>query len=84
MFGAALGSVGSGTEFDVRGYLDARADALERFKDYPPVIGSPETYEPEADDVFITALGSIASRRRCVELVKARGGTFGSIVIVRL
>ena len=80
MFGAALESVGFGTAFDVRGYLDARSDALADFKGYPPVIGSPETYEPEADDVFITALGSIASRRRCVELVKARGGTFVSIV----
>ena len=80
MFGAALESVGFGTAFDVRGYLDARSDALAGFKGYPPVIGSPETYEPEADDVFITALGSIASRRRCVELVKARGGTFVSLV----
>lgn len=80
MFGAALESVGSGTAFDVRGYLDARSDALAGFKGYPPVIGSPETYEPEADDVFITALGSIASRRRCVELVKARGGMFISLV----
>ena len=80
MFGAALESVGFGTAFDVRGYLDARSDALAGFKGYPPVIGSPETYEPEADDVFIAALGSIASRRRCVELVKARGGTFVSLV----
>ena len=80
MYGAALGAVGYGTAFDVRGFLDARSDALADFKGYPPVIGSPETYEPEADDVFIAALGSIASRRRCVELVKARGGTFVSLV----
>ena len=80
MYGEALGAGGYGTAFDVRGFLDARSDALADFKGYPPVIGSPETYEPEADDVFITALGSIVSRRRCVELVKAHGGTFVSIV----
>ena len=28
MYGAALGSVGYGTEFDVKGYLDGNADAL--------------------------------------------------------
>ena len=80
MYGAALGAVGYGTTFDVRGFLDARSDALADFKGYPPVIGSPETYEPEADDVFITALGAIASRRRCVGLVEAHGGTFASVV----
>jgi len=80
MYGAALGAVGYGTEFDVRGYLDGRQDALDGFSGYPPVIGAPETYEPLADDVFITALGSIESRRRCVQLVKARGGKFISII----
>ena len=80
MYGAALGSVGYGTDFDVRGYLDARADALDGFAGYPPVIGDPSTYVPEADDVFITALGDVASRRRCVQQVAEHGGSFVSLV----
>ena len=80
MYGAALGSVGYGTEFDVKGYLDGNADALNGFAGYPSIIGSPETYVPESDDVFITALGSISSRRHCVKLIAERGGQFISIV----
>lgn len=80
MFGAAREAVGFGTAFDIRGFLDARADALNGFAGYPPVIGSPETYVPEPDDVFITALGDIASRRACAARIEARGGTFVSIV----
>lgn len=80
MYGAALGAVGYATAFDVKGYLDARADALEGFAGYPPVIGSPETYVPEPDDVFISALGGIDSRRRCVRLVSDRGGKFVSVI----
>jgi len=80
MYGAALGAVGYGTEFDIRGYLDGRSDALAGFAGYPPVLGAPETYEPQPDDVFITALGNIESRRRCVALIEARGGTFISII----
>ena len=80
MYGAALGAVGYATAFDVKGYLDARADALEGFAGYPPVIGSPETYVPEPDDVFISALGGIDSRRHCVRLVSDRGGKFVSVV----
>jgi len=80
MYGAALGAVGYGTAFDVRGYLDGRAEALDGFTGYPPILGTPEAYEPEPDDVFITALGSIESRRRCVTTVESRGGKFVSII----
>ena len=80
MFGAAREALGFGTAFDIKGYLDARADALADFAGYPPVVGSPETYVPEADDVFITALGSIASRRKCVEAIAARGGQFMAVI----
>jgi len=80
MYGAALGAVGYGTDFDVRGYLDARADALDGFAGYPPVLGSPESYVPQASDVFVTALGSIESRRKCVALVEAHGGRFVSVI----
>jgi len=80
MYGAALGAVGYGTEFDVHGYLDGRSNAMDGFKGYPAVIGSPETYAPQPDDVFISALGSIESRRRCVAMIESRGGTFVSVI----
>jgi len=80
MYGAALEAVGFGTEFDVKGFLDERADALEGFRGYPPVIGAPSSYAVEQDDVFVTALGSIASRRRCVGMLESRGAKFIAVV----
>lgn len=80
MFGAAREAVGYGTEFDIKGYLDARADALAGFAGYPPVIGTVEGYGICPDDVFITALGDIAARRRCAEAVERRGGKFVAVV----
>ncbi len=77
---AARNSVGFGTDFEIKGFLDARPDALDGFAGYPPIVGSPDTYEPQADDVFITALGDIAARRRCAAAIEARGGTFIPIV----
>jgi len=79
-FGLATGSVGFGETFDIKGFLDARLDALDGFAGYPPVIGAPEAYEPQPDDVFITALGGIPSRRACAQLIEGRGGTFISLV----
>ncbi len=80
MFAAAREAVGFGTDFDVRGFLDARADALSSFSGYPPVVGDPETYVPQPDDVFITALGDTAARRKCVASMESRGGGFISVV----
>lgn len=80
MFGAAREAVGYGTEFDIKGFLDARADALAGFQGYPPVVATPDGYEIGPDDVFITALGDIAARRRCAKLIERRGGKFIAVV----
>ena len=80
MYGAALESAGYGVDFDVKGFLDAKGDALASFTGYPPVVGSPEGYEIAEGDVFVTALGSVESRRRCAEMLEARGAQFIAIV----
>lgn len=80
LYGAAREAVGFGTEFDIKGYLDDRPDALAGFAGYPPVLSSLAAYRPEPDDVFITALGDIATRRLCVSLIREKGGRFISIV----
>ena len=80
MFGTAREAVGFGTEFDIKGFLDAKSTALDGFAGYPPIVGSPDSYVPAADDVFITALGSIASRRRCVAALEKKGAKFISII----
>jgi sugar O-acyltransferase (sialic acid O-acetyltransferase NeuD family) len=80
MYGAALNAVGCGELFVVKGFLDARADALAGFAGYPPVIGSPDGYVPAEGDVFVTALGSIEARRRCAAALEARGAEFVPII----
>lgn len=80
LYGIACEAVGFGSDFDVKGFLDARADALAGFGGYPPVVGSPADYAPAPDDVFITALGDVAARRRCVDALAARGATFIPLV----
>ena len=80
MFGTAREAVGFGTEFDIKGFLDAKPTALDGFVGYPPIVGSPDSYVPAEDDVFITALGSIASRRRCVSSLEKKGAKFISII----
>lgn len=80
LFSAAREAVGFGEQFRVKGFLDANPAALDRFSGYPSIIGSPEDYSPQPDDAFITALGNIASRRHCAELLESRGGEFISVI----
>lgn len=80
MYAAAQEAVGYGSKFTVKGFLDGRADALDGFAGYPPVIGRPEDYPIGDDEVFVTALGSVAARRRCAAMIESRGGRFISVV----
>ncbi len=80
MFAAAREAVGFGERFRVKGFLDGNARALDGFVGYPPVVGDPETYRAREDDVFVTALGDVGARRRCAEMVEARGGRFIPVI----
>ena len=80
MFGAAREAVGFGERFRIKGFLDGNPAALAGFSGYPAIIGTPETYSIEPDDVFVTALGNIDSRRRCAAMIEARGGVFIPII----
>lgn len=76
----ATESYGYETEFRLKGFLDDKTDALDGCPGYPPIIAPVESYEPEADDVFISALGSPVWRRKYVAIVEERGGVFRTLV----
>lgn len=66
--------------FEVKGFLDEKADALDGFYGYPPILGSAEEYKPATDDVFVIALGEPDYKRKYAELIAAKGGKFASVV----
>ena len=67
-------------EFDIKGFLDDKTDALEGYNNYPPIVGTVESYEIQPDDVFICALGDVHYKKHYSELILNRGGQFISIV----
>lgn len=69
-----------GTEFDVKGYLDDKTDALQGYLNYPPIIDSVENYIVQENDVFACALGDVKYKKHYVELIKAKGGKFMTII----
>ena len=67
--------------YDIKGFLDDRANALNGLKgNYPPVIGSIETYEIQPDDVFFCAMGDSRWRKHYAEIIEAKGGKFITLI----
>lgn len=80
IFGMLPDCKGYGSDFIVKGFLDDKADALDQFDGYPPIIDSVEHYEPQDDDVFICALGDPKWKRHYAEIMLAKKGEFINLI----
>lgn len=76
----ALNSIGYNVDFDIKGYLDDKADALDSYAGYPPILNSVEDYVVMPDDVFICALGDVYYKKKYVEIIQSKGGAFINLI----
>lgn len=68
-------------EYDVKGFLDSKADALDGLKgNFPPIICSPEDYKVQEDDIFFIAMGDPQWRKHYAEVIENKGGHFLTII----
>ena len=69
-----------GGDFVIAGFLDDDPGKLDGMHGYPPIIDSVENYTPEADDIFVCALGEVESKKKYVDMVLENGGLFIPLV----
>lgn len=69
-----------GREWAIKGFIDDNLEALRERPAPAPVLGRIEDHQPASDEVFICALGVPALKRRCSEMIVARGGRFVNLV----
>ena len=67
-------------EYDIKGFLDDNLDAMKDFPGYPPVLGTVDGYQLEADDVFFNSIGDVNSKKRCVQKILDKGGDFLTLI----
>ncbi len=79
LYDNALESIGYGSLFLIKGFLDDNSDALCGFENYPPIFGAISDYVPEKDDVFVSSIGG-DSRKKCMEEIISRGGEFLELI----
>ncbi len=67
-------------EYQIKGFLDDKRDALDDYSGYPPIIDSVEGYEIKENDVFVCALGQIQPKKKYAEIILDKGGNFINLV----
>ena len=67
-------------EYQIKGFLDDKEDALEGTPGYPPIIDSVEHYSPSVNDVFICALGEPRWQKHYADLIFEKGGQFINLI----
>lgn len=79
MYDLAKESIGYGIEFDIKGFIDDNLNALDEFKNYPPILGRISEYEPKDEDTFVCSIGG-PSRKPCIEKLLSKGAQFITLI----
>jgi acetyltransferase-like isoleucine patch superfamily enzyme len=66
--------------FLFKGFLDDRSNLLEKTPRSPGIIGSPDTYIPESDEVFMAAIGDPRARERYTRHLRELGVDFATVI----
>ena len=82
LFWNAHDSVGYGTGWDIKGFLDGDVElAAEEYEKLPlPVLGDVDSYVIQTNDCFICAIGSPKVKEKLVQRVLVRGGEFINVI----
>lgn len=80
IYNSATESIGYGTEFQIKGFLDDKNDALDGKVGYPPILCSVEDYVIQKDDIFVCALGDVKYKEYYTKLILNKGGVFITLI----
>ena len=80
IYNLALESIGYGTEFTIKGFLDDKKEVLDGYDGYPSIISSVENYAVQSDDVFICALGDVIYKKHYVDILQAKKAHFINLI----
>lgn len=80
IYSMAEESVGYGTEFEIKGFLDDNLHSMDGFEGYKPVLGTIHDYQIEEDDVFVCSIGDVATKAKLCDDISNRGAKFYTLI----
>ncbi len=79
LYDLARESIGFGTDYIIKGFIDDNTLALDGYENYPLILGTIRDYMPSMDDIFVCSIGG-AARRKCIEDILSKGGSFLTMI----
>ncbi len=79
IYNLALECKGYGTDFIIKGFVDNLYEEIG-YEGYPVILGKVEEYGPKEDDVFICALMDVDIKKKYINLITGKGGTFINLI----
>lgn len=79
LYDMAQESIGYGTAYSIKGFIDDNPLSLDSFSNYPPILGTITNYSPHKDEVFICSIGGVA-RKKCMEELIDKGAKFLTMI----
>lgn len=76
----AENSIGYGSDFTIKGFLDDNLKALDGFNGYEPVLSEIASYQPAPEDVFTCSIGDVETKVKICDALKKKGGKFITLV----
>lgn len=67
---------GNDRVWTIKGFLDDRPNILDDFNVPKPILGTPFNYQPDANEIYLCALGEPAMRRKYAAPLLAKGAAF--------
>lgn len=80
VYNLALQCEGYGLEYEMKGFLDDKPDALDGLESYPPIIGTVADYAVEEGDVFVCSIGNFPVKKKYIQILKDKGAEFISLI----
>ena len=79
IYDLARESIGFGTDYIIKVFIDDNTSALDGYENYPLILGTIRDYMPLMDDIFVCSIGG-AARRKCIEDILSKGGSFLTMI----
>jgi sugar O-acyltransferase (sialic acid O-acetyltransferase NeuD family) len=73
-------AIRAGAPWKIKGFLDSRSQLLSGLPYEVPILASPEAYEPQADEVFICAVGTPHDKKRYCSMMESKGARFATLI----
>lgn len=70
---------GKDKNFRVKGFISEKESKIEK-KGYPKVLDTISNYQIKAGDVFFCGVGRVDIRKKCVNMIIAKGGVFINLI----